>query len=49
VEEPGCAHPPPSRDGITSGCGGGNYCPDQPVTRGEMAVFLATAFHLPLP
>jgi ELWxxDGT repeat protein len=36
-------------DGITSGCGGGNYCPDQPVTRGEMAVFLATAFHLPLP
>jgi ELWxxDGT repeat protein len=36
-------------DGITSGCGGGNYCPDQPITRGEMAVFLATAFHLPLP
>jgi ELWxxDGT repeat protein len=36
-------------DGITSGCGGGNYCPDLAVTRGEMAVFLATAFHLPLP
>ncbi|MFL6233430.1 MAG: ELWxxDGT repeat protein, partial [Thermoanaerobaculia bacterium] len=36
-------------DGITSGCGGGNFCPDQPITRGEMAVFLATAFHLPLP
>ena len=36
-------------DGITGGCGGGNYCPDQPVTRAEMAVFLATAFHLPLP
>jgi ELWxxDGT repeat protein len=36
-------------DGVTSGCGGGNYCPDQPITRGEMAVFLATAFHLPLP
>jgi ELWxxDGT repeat protein len=36
-------------DGITSGCGGGNYCPDQPITRGEMAVFLATVFHLPLP
>jgi ELWxxDGT repeat protein len=36
-------------DGITGGCGGGNYCPDQPITRGEMAVFLATAFHLPLP
>ncbi len=36
-------------DGVTNGCGGGNYCPDQPITRGEMAVFLATAFHLPLP
>jgi len=36
-------------DGVTSGCGGGNYCPDLPITRGEMAVFLATAFHLPLP
>jgi len=36
-------------DGVTSGCGGGNYCPGQPITRGEMAVFLATAFHLPLP
>ncbi|PYQ57420.1 MAG: hypothetical protein DMF53_22740, partial [Acidobacteria bacterium] len=36
-------------DGITSGCGGGSYCPDQPITRGEMAVFLATAFGLPLP
>jgi trimeric autotransporter adhesin len=36
-------------DGITGGCGGGNFCPDQPITRAEMAVFLATAFHLPLP
>jgi ELWxxDGT repeat protein len=36
-------------DGVTSGCGGGNYCPDLPITRGEMAVFLATAFHLSLP
>jgi ELWxxDGT repeat protein len=36
-------------DGITSGCGGGNFCPDLPITRGEMAVFLAVAFHLPLP
>jgi hypothetical protein len=26
--------------GITAGCGGGNYCPDDPVTRAEMAVFL---------
>jgi len=27
-------------DGITGGCGGGNYCPDDPVTRAQMAVFL---------
>jgi len=26
--------------GITSGCGGGNYCPDQYLTRGQMAVFV---------
>jgi ELWxxDGT repeat protein len=36
-------------DGITGGCGGGNFCPDQPVTRAEMAVFLTVAFHLPSP
>jgi hypothetical protein len=27
--------------GIISGCGGGNYCPGSPVTRGQMAAFLA--------
>jgi len=27
--------------GITAGCGGGNYCPNNPVTRGQMAVFLS--------
>jgi hypothetical protein len=32
-----------SREGITAGCGGGNYCPDDPVTRGQMAVFLLKA------
>ncbi len=32
--------------GITAGCGGGNYCPDNPVTRGQMAVFLAKALGL---
>lgn len=26
--------------GTTSGCGGGNFCPDAPVTRAQMAVFL---------
>jgi parallel beta-helix repeat protein len=30
-------------DGITSGCGGGNYCPATPVTRDQMAVFLLRA------
>jgi hypothetical protein len=34
-------------EGITSGCGGGNYCPDANVTRAEMAVFLVRAFGLP--
>jgi hypothetical protein len=34
-------------EGITSGCGGGNYCPDNSVTRAEMAVFLVRAFSLP--
>jgi S-layer homology domain len=32
--------------GITVGCGGGNYCPDSPLTRGQMAVFLAKALGL---
>ncbi len=27
-------------DGITTGCGAGNYCPDYPVTRAQMAIFL---------
>jgi hypothetical protein len=31
-------------EGITGGCGGGNYCPDNPVTRGQMAVFLSKTF-----
>ncbi len=30
-------------EGITSGCGGGNYCPDNSVTRRQMAVFLLKA------
>lgn len=32
--------------GVTAGCGGGNFCPNQPVTRGQMAVFLASALGL---
>jgi hypothetical protein len=35
--------------GITSGCGGGNYCVSSPITRGEMAVFLAAALGLHFP
>jgi hypothetical protein len=27
-------------EGVTSGCGGGNYCPANSVTRAQMAVFL---------
>lgn len=32
--------------GVTGGCGGGNFCPDQPLTRGQMAVFLSVALGL---
>ena len=32
--------------GITAGCGGGQFCPDQPVTRRQMAVFLSKALGL---
>jgi len=35
--------------GITSGCGGGNFCPDAALTRGQMAVFLAKALGLHWP
>jgi hypothetical protein len=35
-----------AKSGVTSGCGGGNFCPDQAVTRGEMAKFLANALGL---
>ncbi len=32
--------------GITAGCGGGNYCPDGSVSRGQMAVLLVETFSL---
>ena len=32
-------------EGITGGCSGGNYCPETPVTRDQMAVFLLRAKH----
>ena len=34
-------------EGITGGCGGTLYCPDNPVTRGQMAVFLLKALEGP--
>ena len=34
-------------EGITSGCGSGNYCPESAVTRAQMAVFLVKTFSLP--
>lgn len=33
--------------GVTSGCGGTRFCPDQSVTRGQMAAFLVRALGLP--
>ena len=32
--------------GITSGCSVGNFCPNDPLTRGQMAVFLSRALGL---
>ena len=32
--------------GITGGCGGGQFCPEAAVTRGQMAVFLSVALGL---
>jgi hypothetical protein len=33
---------------IVTGCGGGNYCPTDPVTREQMGVFLTATFGLTL-
>ncbi|MEX0879781.1 MAG: IPT/TIG domain-containing protein [Thermoanaerobaculia bacterium] len=35
-----------SAEAITGGCGGGNYCPQDPATRGQMAVFVVKTFNL---
>lgn len=34
-------------EGITAGCGNGNYCPETPVTHAQMAVFLVRTFSWP--
>jgi hypothetical protein len=36
-----------AREGITHGCGSTTYCPADPVTRAQMAVFLVLTFALP--
>lgn len=35
-----------SNEGITSGCGNGNYCPENPISRAQMAVFLANSLNI---
>jgi hypothetical protein len=35
-----------ARRGIVTGCGGGNYCPTQPVTRETMAVYIGASLSL---
>jgi hypothetical protein len=35
-------------EGITAGCGGGNYCPNDPNIRGQMAVFLSKTYGMVL-
>jgi hypothetical protein len=32
--------------GVTGGCGSGNFCPNQAVTRAQMAIFLSKALGL---
>ncbi len=34
-------------EGVTAGCGGGNFCPNANITNGQMAVFLVKAFNVP--
>jgi S-layer homology domain len=34
-------------EGVTAGCGGGNFCPNTPITNGQMAVFMVKAFNIP--
>jgi len=35
------------REGVTGGCGAGLFCPENPVTREQMAAFLVRGFRLP--
>jgi hypothetical protein len=37
-----------ARRGVVAGCGGGQYCPRDPVIREQMSVFLSSNFGLTL-
>jgi hypothetical protein len=37
-----------ARRGVVGGCGGGNYCPSNPVTRAQMGAFISATFGLTL-
>jgi hypothetical protein len=37
-----------ARRGVVTGCGGGKYCPADPVTREQMGVFITVTFDLKL-
>jgi hypothetical protein len=37
-----------ARRGVVTGCGGGNFCPTDPVTREQMGVFISGTFGLTL-
>ena len=34
-------------EGVVAGCGNGNFCPHDPITNGQMSVFLVKAFNVP--
>ena len=35
-----------ANEGISSGCGGGNFCPNDPTSRGQAAALLVRTFGL---
>ncbi len=37
-----------AREGITAGCKSGQFCPEEAVSRAEMAVFLVKTFNIPI-
>jgi len=37
-----------AKENITGGCGNGDFCPNDAVTRGQMAAFLTRVFHTPM-